>query len=63
MAEVVNLRQVRKAKARAEADAQATENRRKFGRPKLERDADSAQERLAWRRLEGHHLASGDADG
>ena len=62
MVEVINLRQARKAKSRNAQDAKAAENRRKFGRPKAERDADAAQERLARRRLEGHRLTSGDAD-
>jgi len=61
MADIINLRQARKAKSRAAANAQAAENRRKFGRPKAERDAQAAQERLDRRRLEGHRL-TGDAD-
>ena len=61
MADIINLRQARKAKSRAAANAQAAENRRKFGRPKAERDMQAAQERLARRRLEGHRLAD-DAD-
>lgn len=38
MAEIVNLRQARKAKARAEKDQAAEANRAKFGRTKAERD-------------------------
>ena len=56
VAEVINLRKTRKAKARAEADAKAAENRIKFGRPKAERAASEARERLAQRRLEAHRL-------
>jgi hypothetical protein len=62
MADIVNLRQARKAKARAEQAALAAENRRKFGRPKPERDAQVAQERLDRRCLGGHRLSSGDAE-
>jgi hypothetical protein len=61
MGDVINMRQARKAMSRATADAQAAENRRKFGCPKAERDAEAARERLARRRLEGHRL-TGDAD-
>ncbi len=37
MAEIVNLRMARKAKARAEQQAEAQTNRVKFGRTKAER--------------------------
>jgi len=60
MADVVNLRQARKAKARSEREAKAAQNRAKFGRPKAERDAAEALDRLADARLEGHRL---DRDG
>jgi hypothetical protein len=48
MADVVNLRQARKRKARADKDQQAAENRAKFGRTKGETardDADAARVR------------------
>ena len=61
MAEVVNLRQARKAKSRSEQDIQAAKNRAKFGRPKAERTLAEAKERLNRRRLEEHRLP-GDAD-
>jgi hypothetical protein len=54
MAEIVNLRKARKAKTRADKDAQAAENRVKFGRTKEERRSADAAERLARRRLEAH---------
>lgn len=54
MAEIVNLRAVRKAKTRADKDAKAAENRTKFGRGKVERDLETARKTLAERRLEGH---------
>ena len=34
MAEIINLRKARKAKARADKEAEAAENRAKFGQPK-----------------------------
>ena len=37
MAEIVNLKRVRKARARSEADAKAAENRAKYGQTKAER--------------------------
>ena len=60
MAEIVNLRKARKAKARADQDARAAENRQKFGRPKAERTLAEAKERLAGRRLDAHRLEGGD---
>jgi hypothetical protein len=48
MADLVNLNRARKAKARAEKDAQAAANRARFGRTKAEKAADKAvAERLA----------------
>jgi len=41
MAEIVNLNRARKAKARAEAGKVAEANRAKFGRTKMERDAEA----------------------
>lgn len=41
MADIVNLNQLRKAKARGERQQQATENRVKFGRSKAEKQNDS----------------------
>lgn len=54
MAELVNLRQARKARARAEKDAAAEANRRKFGRSKADRQAEAARAALATQRLDGH---------
>ena len=61
MAEIVNLRKARKAKARAEKEAQAAENRITFGRSKAERDLGAASRRLAERKLEAHRR-DGDKD-
>ena len=49
MAEIINLRQVRKAKARAEKAAGAAANRAKFGRTKAEKAAEEARRQLAER--------------
>ena len=54
MAEIVNLRQARKGKARADKEAQAAANRAKFGRSKAEKEAEAAKQALADRTLEGH---------
>ena len=60
MADIVNLRKARKAKARADKETQAAENRIKFGRPKAERRLSDAAKRLAERKLEAHRR---DSDG
>lgn len=43
MAEIVNLRTARKARARAEAEKQAADNRVKFGRTKAEKQMTRAE--------------------
>lgn len=60
MSEIVNLRQARKHKARAEKDRQAAENRAKFGRPKAEKAHDAANAELARRKLEQAKLTPED---
>ena len=52
MGEVINLRQVRKQRARAQREAAAEENRMRFGRTKAGRIKESAEALLARRRLE-----------
>ncbi len=56
MAEIVNLRRARKAKARATAAVEAAENRIRFGRTAQERKQADAQKVLETRRHEGHRL-------
>lgn len=56
MGEVVNLRQARKAKARAGKEAQAAENRIRFGQTKQERTLNKVLERIDDKRLDGHKL-------
>jgi hypothetical protein len=52
--EVVNLRQARKRKARADREATAAENRVAFGRTKAERRLTEAGNDLERRRLDAH---------
>ncbi len=53
MAEIINLRQARKARARRDAESAAATNRARFGRSKAEKVADqNAADRLA-RTLDG----------
>ncbi len=56
MAEIINLRRARKAKARQEAGKQAAENRAAFGRTKAERKSGEANAALQARQLDGHLL-------
>lgn len=60
MAEVVNLRMVRKQKARAEREQVASENRALHGRTKAEKLRDRAEAKKAASFVEGHRL--GDRD-
>ncbi|MDP4025353.1 DUF4169 family protein [Methylobacterium sp. NEAU 140] len=59
MAEIINLRQVRKARARAEAEAKAEENRIAFGRPKKAKTLQQRRKALETERHEGHRLERG----
>jgi len=43
MAEILNLNQARKAKAKTEAKTKAAENRAKFGRTKADKTLDAAR--------------------
>jgi hypothetical protein len=54
MAEIINLRQARKQKARAEKEARAEQNRITFGRTKAEKELTKAERELAQRRLDSH---------
>jgi hypothetical protein len=53
-AEIINLRQARKQRARDEKAAQSAENRARFGRTKAERDQEERAQALAGRALDGH---------
>jgi len=54
MAEIINLRQARKNKARAEKEVRAEQNRISFGRTKAEKKLTKAEQDLAKSRLEAH---------
>lgn len=56
MGEIVNLRRVRKAKARTEAACRAEANRITFGRTRAEREATEAEKLIEARRLDAHKL-------
>jgi hypothetical protein len=55
MAEIVNLKAVRKARVRVEAKVVADANAAKFGRTKGEKDREAAEADKARRDLDGHH--------
>jgi len=54
MAEILSLSKARKAKAAAEREAKAAENRARFGRTKAERDRLRREEEAATTRLDAH---------
>jgi hypothetical protein len=56
MAEIINLRQAKKAKARLSADQQAAANRAKFGQTKQERQRTKSDADKAARGLDGAQL-------
>ena len=56
MAEIVNLRQARKRKARAEKELTADRNRIRHGRPKSDREQQRLAEEKANLLLDGHRL-------
>ena len=53
MAEILNLNQARKARAKADAKAQAAENRAKFGRAKGDKALEAARADKLKRDLDG----------
>ena len=56
MAEIVNLRQVRKARKRDDAVKQADANRARFGRTKAQKLADRAEQARLDRTVDGARL-------
>ena len=60
MSEVVNLNQFRKAKARADKEKRASENRVKFGRTKAEKQTEDANQALIEKKLKGKKLGEDD---
>ena len=61
MADIINLRQARKARARTDAEAKAAANRVRFGRTVQEKQADKAEVRRADALLDG--VKRDDSDG
>lgn len=59
MGGVVNLRQVRKQKARVEKEKAAEQNRSLYGRTKAEKERDRLVSEQALRFLEGHKRDTG----
>ena len=53
MAEILNLNQARKAKAKADDKARAAENRVRFGRSKAEKSLEAARAEKLRRELDG----------
>ena len=58
MAELVNLNRARKAKARADNDVAAAQNRVKFGRTKAEKAQQSAEKTMAQKLIDAHRRES-----
>jgi hypothetical protein len=58
VAEIINLRRARKAKAKEKARDAAAENRLKHGRSKAERVKSELQARQAHRLLDAHRRSS-----
>lgn len=63
MADIINLRQARKAKARDDKERAAAANRAKYGRSKAERDADRLEDARRERELDGHRRGAPDDQG
>ncbi|MBR9762979.1 MAG: DUF4169 family protein [Rhodobacteraceae bacterium] len=55
MAEITNLNQFRKQKARAEKKARGDANAARFGRTRAEKERTAREEEAARRSLDGHH--------
>jgi hypothetical protein len=62
MAEIINLRRVRKQKTRTDKENRAAGNRLAFGHTKDERRLSEAERTLADRRLEGHKRDDTDSE-
>lgn len=60
MAEIINLRQVRKAKERADRETKSADNRIAFGRPKKAKTLAEAKKAIEFSRHEGHKLTGGE---
>ncbi|MER0237727.1 DUF4169 family protein [Fulvimarina sp. MAC8] len=58
MGDIVNLRRARKAKARDDREAEAADNRVKFGTPPALRSLEEARKTKAEKALDGHKLST-----
>jgi hypothetical protein len=56
MSDVVNLRRIRKRRAREDAESEAAARRAKFGEPLAARRQESKRIEIAARKLEAHRL-------
>jgi hypothetical protein len=54
MAEIINLKNARKQKARSDKDAKAEQNRILFGRTKAEKLQQAAEKARAAKHIDGH---------
>jgi hypothetical protein len=63
MAEIINLRRARKAKAKGERAAEADANRIKFGRTKAEREVTSARNQKTEATLDAHKIEDDGSGG
>lgn len=63
MSDPVNLNKFRKAKAKAEKQQRAQENRAKFGRTKAAKKLDEARADKLKKLTDGHLRSDGDNDG
>ena len=62
MAEIVSLSKARKAKARADKDAAAQQNRILFGRSKAEKARDAAEKSFAEKLIAAHRREPSDPE-
>ena len=62
MAEIINLRQARKAKLRQHAEDAASQNRAVFGRTKAEKSLTAVERQQTMKRHEGHRLDASGPD-
>ena len=56
MGEIVNLNRARKAKAKADREVQAAENRVRFGQTKAEKQKAQVERDAKNRKLDGHKM-------
>lgn len=62
MAQIINLRQARKKKTRADKDQKAQENRVRFGRTKAEKRKEAQERDRAAKAVDGGRLSEDETD-